>query len=397
MSESPPLPHRDEPTPSKSRHDSPPKSSPLSTALPLRHVYTRRRGHYHRSQVNQGEDMGPDKEERQPTGGGASQAARSSVGPDSTPPADQPIISEMDTGSPLWRLSLGTGSSPTCQRRPASPPRTIRLLGFELPAMAPPPPSEQPDAPAAGAGAISKVLIVMAMETEATPLVNKFRLVEAPAHESIFPKGATWTRFYGNYKDLHLDLVMPGKDVVFGVDSVGTVSASLVAYASIQALKPDLIINAGTAGGFKTKGASVGDVFLASDVAFHDRRIPIPVFDMYGVGARKTFAAPNILKELNFKLGKLSTGDSLDMSPQDEEMILKNDATVKDMEGAAVAYVADIFSTPAIFVKAVTDIVDGEKPTAEEFLQNLISVTAALDVAVTKMIDFISGKRITDL
>ena len=36
-----------------------------------------------------------------------------------------------------------------------------------------------------------------------------------------------------------------------GVDSVGTISASLVTYASIQALKPDLIINAGTAGGFK--------------------------------------------------------------------------------------------------------------------------------------------------
>lgn len=36
-----------------------------------------------------------------------------------------------------------------------------------------------------------------------------------------------------------------------GVDCVGTVSASLVAYAAIQALQPDLIINAGTAGGFK--------------------------------------------------------------------------------------------------------------------------------------------------
>ena len=28
---------------------------------------------------------------------------------------------------------------------------------------------------------------------------------------------------------------------------------------------------------FQAKGASVGDIFLASDVAFHDRRIPIPV------------------------------------------------------------------------------------------------------------------------
>jgi nucleoside phosphorylase len=36
-----------------------------------------------------------------------------------------------------------------------------------------------------------------------------------------------------------------------GVDSVGTVSASLVTYASIQAFKPDLVIDGGTAGGFK--------------------------------------------------------------------------------------------------------------------------------------------------
>jgi 5'-methylthioadenosine nucleosidase len=62
-----------------------------------------------------------------------------------------------------------------------------------------------------------------------------------------------------------------------------------------------------------------------------------------------------------------------------------------------MAYVADMFSTPAIFVKAVTDIVDGEKPTAEEFMKNLVAVTAALDQVVTEIVDFISGKCISDL
>jgi 5'-methylthioadenosine nucleosidase len=62
-----------------------------------------------------------------------------------------------------------------------------------------------------------------------------------------------------------------------------------------------------------------------------------------------------------------------------------------------MAYVADMFSTPAIFVKAVTDIVDGEKPTAEEFMKNLVAVTAALDQVVTEIVDFISGKCIADL
>lgn len=30
-------------------------------------------------------------------------------------------------------------------------------------------------------------------------------------------------------------------------------------------------------GCFQAKGASVGDIFVVSDCAFHDRRIPIPV------------------------------------------------------------------------------------------------------------------------
>ncbi|XP_059647523.1 5'-methylthioadenosine/S-adenosylhomocysteine nucleosidase-like [Cornus florida] len=242
---------------------------------------------------------------------------------------------------------------------------------------------------------ISTIVFIIAMQTEALPIVNKFQLSEDP--NSLFPKGVPWVRFHGTYKDLNINVISPGKDTVLGVDSVGTISASLVTYASIQALQPDLIINAGTAGGFKAKGACVGDVFLASELAFHDRRIPIPVFDLYGVGLRQASSTPNLLKDLNLKGGKLSTGDSLDMSPQDEASIIANDATLKDMEGAAVAYVADLLKVPAIFIKAVTDIVDGEKPTTEEFLQNLAAVTNALDVTVTQVVDYINGKCLSEL
>ncbi|CAI9104694.1 OLC1v1003418C1 [Oldenlandia corymbosa var. corymbosa] len=244
---------------------------------------------------------------------------------------------------------------------------------------------------------ISNILFIIAMQTEALPLVDKFQLIEAPSSDSVFPEGVPWVRYSGKYKDLTISIVSPGKDAALGVDSVGTVSAALVTYASIQALKPDLIINAGTSGGFKAKGACIGDVFVASDVAFHDRRIPIPVFDLYGVGLKQACNTPNLLKELNLKVGKLSTGDSLDMSPHDEAAIIANDATVKDMEGAAVAYVADLLKVPVIFVKAVTDIVDGDKPTAEEFLQNLAAVTAALDLAVTQIVDYINGKSVSEL
>ncbi|VAI68766.1 unnamed protein product [Triticum turgidum subsp. durum] len=231
------------------------------------------------------------------------------------------------------------------------------------------PPSSEEPAAASGAGAISKVLVVIAMQTEALPLVTRFQLVEAAADDSMLePVGPQFSldalKLTPFFVGTHLTDFLK---VPLGLGTMATTKAS----TSISSgLEKTLCL---------ARGAGIGDVFLASDVAFHDRRIPIPVFDSYGIGARKTFETPNIVKELNLKVGKLSTGDSLDMSPHDETAILSNEATVKDMEGAAVAYVADLFSTPAIFVKAVTDIVDGEKPTAEEFLQNLISVTMALD------------------
>lgn len=125
--------------------------------------------------------------------------------------------------------------------------------------------------------------------------------------------------------------------------------------------------------------ASVVCIFLISNNEF--LFLYVQVFDLYGVGLRQSFSTPNLLKELNLKViisyfggnveycswhlmalfvilgffflsiltrkvlltilmtlicvpqvGKLSTGDSLDMSPQDEASISANDATVKDME-----------------------------------------------------------------
>ena len=88
-------------------------------------------------------------------------------------------------------------------------------------------------------------------------------------------------------------------------------------------------------------------------------------------------------------------------------MVLQNDALIQvyfyhsvhfyAFQGAAIAYVADLLKVPAIFIKAVTDITDGDKPTAEEFLQNLAAVTAALDLAVTQIVDYINGKRLSEL
>lgn len=48
-----------------------------------------------------------------------------------------------------------------------------------------------------------------------------------------------------------------------------------------------------------------------------------------------------------------------------------NDASVKEMEAAGIAHVATMFGVPLVAVKAITDIVDGDKPTPDEFMENL--------------------------
>ena len=72
-------------------------------------------------------------------------------------------------------------------------------------------------------------------------------------------------------------------------------------------------------------------------------------------------------------------------------------AAVKDMEAAAIAWVTEQTRTPLVAIKVVTDIVDGDRATEEEFLENLSTAASSLQTVLPKVVDFISGKVLTDL
>lgn len=241
---------------------------------------------------------------------------------------------------------------------------------------------------------VSRILIYMAMAAEAAPLVKELDL-QLRVHEA-FPPGAPWQLHSGESSEVEIHLVTPGKDSKLGVDNVGTVPASLAVYASAQAIQPDLIINAGTAGGFKAKGASIGDVYLATHFANHDRRIPLPGFEEYGIGLIESPHAAQLANVLGFKLGRVSSGNSLDMSAADEKIISRNEAAVKDMEAAGIAWVASVLGIPLVSVKTITDIVDGDRPTTEEFLENLHTAAVALQHAVPKVVALVGGKPLVE-
>jgi 5'-methylthioadenosine nucleosidase len=59
--------------------------------------------------------------------------------------------------------------------------------------------------------------------------------------------------YSGQHGGLDVHVVWSGHDTEHNVDLIGTVPASLATYLACQAFNPDLIISAGTAGGFRAR------------------------------------------------------------------------------------------------------------------------------------------------
>ena len=73
---------------------------------------------------------------------------------------------------------------------------------------------------------------------------------------------------------------------------------------------------------------------------------------------------------------------------------MKNhEASVKDMEAAAIAWSCALFKTPMVGLKVVTDIVDGEMATQDEFLANLAAASKSLQESLPKLLDTISNSE----
>jgi 5'-methylthioadenosine nucleosidase len=73
------------------------------------------------------------------------------------------------------------------------------------------------------------------------------------------------------------------------------------------------------------QGAAIGDIFLSSSTINHDRRIPIPGFDKYGIGQCHSNPSPLMQSELGFKLGVISSGNSLDYTDKCLEIMGNHD------------------------------------------------------------------------
>ena len=236
---------------------------------------------------------------------------------------------------------------------------------------------------------INKVGFLVAMQEEAAPFIGALKLQKrAP------PARAPIVVHEGSYKAATVLVYSPG--VVDGKSLVGTDAAFLTAFLAAED-RPDLFVNAGTCGGFSKRGGHVGDVYCCDEVKHHDRRVPIPGYDAMCVGHRRATPAPGLVKALSLKTGLCTTGNSLDCSPTDAPIIEESGAVCKDMEAASLAHAAELSGTPFLAIKVVTDIVDGPHATQDEFLANLSTASKALQKVLPEVLDYVTGKSVSEL
>jgi 5'-methylthioadenosine nucleosidase len=211
-----------------------------------------------------------------------------------------------------------------------------------------------------------KILIIAALQQEAKPIITELDLIETTPFDDVLPM-----RIFTNNSNPQITLVISGADLQHHVENVGTQAAAISALMAIKTFNPDLVINIGTAGGFKEKGAEIGDVYIATQAFYHHRRIPLPKYKAYGMGGYLCDTMPEITDKLNVKKGILSTGDSLDAQPCDLEIMKKHNAVIKDMEGASIVWVANLYKKPVLVMKSVTDFVDYPEENFQDFIKNL--------------------------
>ena len=181
-------------------------------------------------------------------------------------------------------------------------------------------------------------------------------------------------KFYKGTHDKHeLILVQSG---------LGKVNAAVVSTLLIEKFKCEFLLFSGVAGGIDPR-IKIGEVIIADSLIQYDygtikNREMLP----FKPGSIPTGKAKNVLEYglnskikdkiktslPNVRMGKILTGDVyLQCEETQNELFEKYRAQAIDMEGAAVAQVAEQFGIPSVVVRCLSDLAgaDSQKPSSK--------------------------------
>lgn len=170
------------------------------------------------------------------------------------------------------------------------------------------------------------------------------------------------------YLDVHCGKIGT-HDIALVQCGIGKVASAAATAILIANLKPDAVINTGSAGGFESS-LNVGDVVIASKLLHHDVDVThfgyelgqVPQMPAY-YECDKTLvslAQQAIADELDIQVitGLVCSGDSFVGSDEVADSIKQkfSDMSAVEMEGAAIAQVCHLMNTSFVVIRSLSDI-----------------------------------------
>ena len=154
-------------------------------------------------------------------------------------------------------------------------------------------------------------------------------------------------------------------EVVMQQCGIGKVNSAIGAVEMISRYSPDLVISTGVAGGADTS-LNVTDVVVSTECCYHDvycgdecqmgQVMGQPA--RFGCPAELVDKATSLNCETHVRSGLIVSGDWFVNSRDKMQSILNNfpDAEAVDMESCSIAQTCNIYSTPFISFRIISDI-----------------------------------------
>lgn len=218
------------------------------------------------------------------------------------------------------------------------------------------------------------IVFVIAMESEAKPVIEKMTCVErSDRHGRYFVTGK-----------------LCGENTAVMICGVGKVNAAAGTQYAIDCLGADKVINVGVAGGLNEE-TKVGKLYGVSEVVQYD-------FDLVGIngttiGTLNEYDEPYIklATPAAYPLKKVGTGDRFNDDKKDY-LLLTGEllADIRDMELGAIAHVCKHANVPCHSFKSISDVA-GSGSTTEQFLNNLKLATKTLGDEIENVFKCVRG------
>lgn len=188
-----------------------------------------------------------------------------------------------------------------------------------------------------------------------------------------------------------------GVDAVVVRSGIGKVNAARCTQALIDCFEVTHIINVGI-GGSLDAAINIGDVVVSSDCVQHDVDAVSLGYEPGVIPEQETSfyvadeslrlavlaAADDVASEVSVHVGRVASGDQFVASAKDKTRIVQGfGACCCEMEGAAIAQVAQLAGVPFVLVRAISDNADG---TADVDYHSFATIAANRSAAILKRV-----------